>query len=146
MYTPLTSQRKLTLTARNAILRYNIIGVPKKLNKWPRLLFRPWTNHTCHQKPNLSCETVLLKEKIIQILNEVHYFTCWGVLPQMLMQKLARADASSIRILFWGRNWYIEKKMIISLFNCIINQICTWILCFLLVIFRNSQILFESTE
>ncbi len=32
-------------------LQYKIIGTPKKLNKWPRSLFRPKTIYTCHQKP-----------------------------------------------------------------------------------------------
>ncbi len=36
-------------------------------------LFRPRTNHTCHQKPNLFCETVLLKEKIVQIRGALFY-------------------------------------------------------------------------
>ncbi len=31
-----------------------------KKKKWLRPLFRPNTNHTCHQKPNLSRETVSL--------------------------------------------------------------------------------------
>jgi hypothetical protein len=35
-----------------------IIGAPKKFKKWHRPLFRPRTNHTCHQKPNRSRETV----------------------------------------------------------------------------------------
>ncbi len=57
----LLSQRKLALTARNTLLHYKIIGAPKKFKKWPRPLFSPKTNHTRHQKPNPSRETVPLK-------------------------------------------------------------------------------------
>ena len=35
----------------------------KKLKNWPSPLFRPRTNHTCHQKPNPSREAVPLKGK-----------------------------------------------------------------------------------
>jgi len=47
MQLTLLSQRKLTLIARNTvhILRYKIIGAPKKFRKMPRTLFRPRTNH-----------------------------------------------------------------------------------------------------
>jgi hypothetical protein len=103
-------QRKLALSARYKFWRYKIIGAPEKLKNWSHPRFMSRTNPACHQKPNLSCETVLFKERIDQILNEVRYFTCWGVLPQMLMQKLARADASSSRILFWGRNYPMKKR------------------------------------
>jgi hypothetical protein len=44
--------------------QYKIIGAPKNFNKWPRPLFRPKTNLTCHQKPNPSRETVALKAGI----------------------------------------------------------------------------------
>jgi hypothetical protein len=50
-------------------LLYKIIGAPKELKKWPHTLFRSKTNHTWHQKPNPSCETVPLStgyELIIQ--------------------------------------------------------------------------------
>jgi hypothetical protein len=33
-------------------LHHKTIGAPKKFKNWPRPLFRPRTNHTCHQKPN----------------------------------------------------------------------------------------------
>jgi hypothetical protein len=68
MQLTLFSQRKLALTARSAghFLRYKTIIKSlqhlKNLKKWPRPLFRPRTNHTCHQKPNPSCETVPLYE------------------------------------------------------------------------------------
>jgi hypothetical protein len=42
-------------------LSYKIIGKPKKLKIWPRPLFRPRTDHSCHQKSNSSRETVSLK-------------------------------------------------------------------------------------
>ncbi len=41
-------------------LQYKIIGAHKKFRKWPRPLFMPKTNHTCHQKSNQSGETVPL--------------------------------------------------------------------------------------
>ncbi len=41
-------------------LHYKIIGAPKKIKNWPRPLFRPWTDHSCHQKPKPCLETVLL--------------------------------------------------------------------------------------
>jgi hypothetical protein len=41
-------------------LHYKIIRAPKKFKNWPRPLFKPITNHTCHQKPNPSRETVPL--------------------------------------------------------------------------------------
>jgi hypothetical protein len=44
-------------------LHYKIIGAPKKLKKGPVLYFRPETNHTPHQKPNPSRETVSLRIK-----------------------------------------------------------------------------------
>ncbi len=46
-YTPLTllSQHKLSLTARNILLRYKIVRARKKLNKWLCPLFRPRTIH-----------------------------------------------------------------------------------------------------
>jgi hypothetical protein len=43
-------QRKLALTARNTLLRYKFIEATKKFKKWPRPLFRPITNYTCHKK------------------------------------------------------------------------------------------------
>ncbi len=49
----LLSQRKLALTARNTFC-------VKKIKKWPRPLFMPKTNHTCHQNPNPSRKTVPL--------------------------------------------------------------------------------------
>jgi hypothetical protein len=52
----LSSQRKLALIARNTLFCYKIIGAPKKLKTWLRLLFRPKSNYTCHLKPNLSRE------------------------------------------------------------------------------------------
>jgi hypothetical protein len=54
----LLSQRKLALTARNTLFAYKIIGAPNKFQKWPVL--KPKTNHTCHQKPDPSRETVPL--------------------------------------------------------------------------------------
>jgi hypothetical protein len=56
-------QRKLALTARNTLLRYKFIEATKKFEKWPRPLFRPITNYTCHQKPNPSRETGPLRTK-----------------------------------------------------------------------------------
>jgi hypothetical protein len=41
-------------------LQYKILGAPKKFKKWPCPLFRPKTNHTCHQKQNPSRKTVPL--------------------------------------------------------------------------------------
>jgi hypothetical protein len=35
------------------------------MKKWPRRLFRPKTNHSCHQKPNPSRETVPLMQNPI---------------------------------------------------------------------------------
>jgi hypothetical protein len=35
-----------------------------KFKKWPHPLFRPGTNHACHQKPNPSRETVPSNSKI----------------------------------------------------------------------------------
>jgi hypothetical protein len=51
--------RKPTLREPH-FLRYKIIGALKKFKKLPRPLFSPKTNHTCHQKPNPSRETVPL--------------------------------------------------------------------------------------
>jgi hypothetical protein len=41
-----------------------ISGAPKQFKKWPRPLFRPRTrtNHTCHQKPHPSRETIPLND------------------------------------------------------------------------------------
>ncbi len=39
------------------VLRYKIIGAPKKFKNWPLPLFRPRTNHKCHPKPNPSHDT-----------------------------------------------------------------------------------------
>jgi hypothetical protein len=44
-------------------LQDKIIGAHKKFKKWPHSLFRPKTNHTCHQKPDPSRETAPLKGK-----------------------------------------------------------------------------------
>ncbi len=41
-------------------MHYKIIGAPNKFKKWPRPLFRPKTNHTYHQKPHPTRETVPL--------------------------------------------------------------------------------------
>ncbi len=52
-------------------MNYKIIGAHKKCKKWPRLLLRPKTNqsnHTCHQKPNPSRQTVPLKWTASQII------------------------------------------------------------------------------
>ncbi len=48
----LLSQRKLAITTRREInfLRFKIIGTPKTLKNRPRPLFRPRTDHACHQK------------------------------------------------------------------------------------------------
>ncbi len=56
-------QRKLALTARTTFLQNENIGAPKKTAPSS---FRSQTNHTCHQKPNPSRETVplLMKELI----------------------------------------------------------------------------------
>jgi hypothetical protein len=45
-------------------LQYKIIGAPKKFKKWSRPLFKPKTNHSCHQKPNSSRETIPLNERM----------------------------------------------------------------------------------
>ncbi len=50
-------------------LRYKIIGAPKKFKNWPRPLFGSKTNHTCHQKPTPSRETVPLS-----MLNTYYFF------------------------------------------------------------------------
>ncbi len=42
-----------------------MIGAPKKFKNWPRPLFRPITDHACHQKPNPSRKTVPLNEYMI---------------------------------------------------------------------------------
>jgi hypothetical protein len=47
---------------------YKIIGAPKKYKKWPCPIFRPETNNTCTQKPNVSRETVSLIDVIDQTL------------------------------------------------------------------------------
>ncbi len=39
------------------------MAVHKKFYNWPRPLFKPRADHACHQKPNLSRETVPLKPK-----------------------------------------------------------------------------------
>ncbi len=49
-------------------MQYKIIGAPEKFNKWTRPLFRPKTNHTCHQKPNPFRETVPLRRDIMEVL------------------------------------------------------------------------------
>ncbi len=61
-YTPLTliSQCRLALIVRNTLLAFKIIGTPKKFKIWPHTLLRPRTNHTWHQKPIPSRETVPL--------------------------------------------------------------------------------------
>jgi hypothetical protein len=48
-------------------LRYQIILSAKQFKKWPRHrpLFRPRTNHTCHQRPNPSRETDLYNKSMI---------------------------------------------------------------------------------
>jgi hypothetical protein len=52
---------KLALTARNILLTHKFIGPSKKFAKnWKSPLFRPGTDHACHQKPNPSRETVSL--------------------------------------------------------------------------------------
>jgi hypothetical protein len=56
----LLSQLKLTLTARNTLC---VIKSLKHLKKLPRPLFRPKTNHSCHQKPNPSRDAILLRDK-----------------------------------------------------------------------------------
>ncbi len=53
----LWSKCKLLLTARMQILRHKVIGPTKKNLKMARSLFRPKSNHTCHQSPNQSCES-----------------------------------------------------------------------------------------
>ncbi len=55
-YTQLVISRNEKLSSQS----YKITGAPKRFQKWPCPLFRPNTNHTCHQKPNPSRETVPL--------------------------------------------------------------------------------------
>jgi hypothetical protein len=67
---PLTlfSQLELALTARNTLLLIQSLEHLKHFkNAWLRPLFRPRTNHTYHQKPNQSPETVPLRIVIILI-------------------------------------------------------------------------------
>jgi hypothetical protein len=68
----LLCQRKLALTASNSLFALcNYGGAPKKFKKWPCPLVRPKTNHTCHQKPHPSRETVPLKHSQISRLSEI---------------------------------------------------------------------------
>ncbi len=62
-------------------LRYQIIGAPKKFRNWPRPLFTPITDHTCHQKPNPSRETIPLRCRHIGILissKKIDWSCEWG--------------------------------------------------------------------
>jgi hypothetical protein len=51
---------KSVILAVNASLRWL-----KKLKKWPRPLFRPRTNHSCHENPHSSRETVPLSLALV---------------------------------------------------------------------------------
>jgi hypothetical protein len=64
-WTPLTllNQRKLAFT----FCVIKSLEPIKKLKKLPRTLFRPKTNHTCHQRPNISRERFSLKREKFNI-------------------------------------------------------------------------------
>ncbi len=59
-------QRQLLLVQHkhqvNPLLLIHNYTPPKRISKWPRPLFRPTTNHTCHQNPNPCRETVPLNK------------------------------------------------------------------------------------
>jgi hypothetical protein len=58
-------------------LQFKIIGAPKNFYKWPRPLFRPKANHTCHQKPNPFHETVPLMSGITWTTLMTTTTACW---------------------------------------------------------------------
>jgi hypothetical protein len=56
-----TNTAQTTLSAMQAAINNYFESLEHLKNlKWPRRLFSPKTNHTCHQKPNPSRETVPL--------------------------------------------------------------------------------------
>ncbi len=79
--TNIFSQRKLALTARNTLftfIQYKIIGATKKFKK-RALPAKLTTNHTCHQKPNPSRETVPLNSTSI-------HSTCLDAVEQLFVE------------------------------------------------------------
>ncbi len=95
-YTPLVisgndKNKQTRSTARNTLLRYKMIGAPKKFKKWPRILFRPKTNHTCYQKPNSSRNTVHLRN----VKNVSNYFFKVGIKACQRFISSERSDSSS---------------------------------------------------